>query len=408
MKRKIFYSLTAMALVLIFTMGNICVADNVGNLKDKKSNVEKNIENKKSEMNKMKKQSSSLTDEIKGLDEKVTKATDELEKVEKELEGLNKEIKETKKEIEAAEKRMNEKQEEFNSRLRVMYKKGNVGYLEVLLSSVSIGDFLARKDMVQAVVNYDVDLLEYIKEQKDIVDKKEAELKSQKSSVEVAKEKAKEKKEELVAATSTKEAAMKELEKDIETIEKEYAELEKESEQISAEISSKQMAAATPSPSRGTSNRTTGGNNRGNNNVASNKPNNNTPAPTPPSGGGALAWPSGGPITSPYGPRWGSFHSGIDIGIPVGTPVHAADSGTVIIAKTGYNGGYGNYLVVDHGGGISTLYAHNSALLVGVGSKVSRGQMITRSGNSGRSTGPHLHFEVRVNGGHVNPMRYLR
>ncbi len=393
MKRKIFYSLMALVLVISFAMGNVCVAKDVGNLKNKKSNVEKDIENKKNEINKMKKESSSLTEEIEKLDEEATKAGNELEKVEKELENLNTEIKKTEEELEAAEKRMEEKQESLNSRLRVMYKKGNVGYLEVLLSSANIRDFLARKDMVQTVVNHDVDLLKYIKEQKDIIDKKETELKSQRASVEVAKEKAKEKKDELVVATRGKESAMSKLEKDIKSVEAEYAELEQESKQIAAEIARQQIASNPPSRGgRG------GSSNSNSSNVG------NAPVYT----GGAMAWPAPGPVTSPYGQRWGRIHSGIDIGVGVGNPVVAAKDGVVILARTGYGGGYGNYLVVDHGGGISTLYAHNSSLSVGVGARVSRGQQIARSGNTGRSTGPHLHFEVRVNGRPVNPMPYLR
>lgn len=398
MRRKVFLSLMALVLVLSFALSNVCVANNVGSLNNKKSSIEKDIENKKNQINKMKKESSSLEEEIKKLDEEATKASEELEKIEKQLEELSEEIEKTEEELKAAEKRLEESKDKFNARLRVMYKKGNVGYLEVLLSSANIRDFLTRKDMVQAVVNHDVELMEYIKEQKDIIDKKETELKSQKSTVEVSKKEAKEKEKELIAATKTKETAMNELKKDMEKVEAEYAELEKESKQIADEIKRREVASTTPAPSRG------GGGKSGNSENNSGGEGVNTPAPS----GGAMAWPAPGPVTSPFGQRWGRLHSGIDIGVPVGSPVVAADNGVVILAKTGYNGGYGNYIVVSHGGGISTLYAHNSSLTVGVGARVSRGQVIARSGNTGRSTGPHLHFEVRVNGRPVDPMPYLR
>lgn len=402
MRRKVFLSLMALVLVLSFALSNVCVANNVGSLNNKKSSIEKDIENKKNQINKMKKESSSLEEEIKKLDEEATKASEELEKIEKQLEELSEEIEKTEEELKAAEKRLEESKDKFNARLRVMYKKGNVGYLEVLLSSANIRDFLTRKDMVQAVVNHDVELMEYIKEQKDIIDKKETELKSQKSTVEVSKKEAKEKEKELIAATKTKETAMNELKKDMEKVEAEYAELEKESKQIADEIKRREVASTIPAPSRG------GGGKSGNSENNSGGEGVNTPAPAPAPSGGAMAWPAPGPVTSPFGQRWGRLHSGIDIGVPVGSPVVAADNGVVILAKTGYNGGYGNYIVVSHGGGISTLYAHNSSLTVGVGARVSRGQVIARSGNTGRSTGPHLHFEVRVNGRPVDPMPYLR
>jgi murein DD-endopeptidase MepM/ murein hydrolase activator NlpD len=122
-------------------------------------------------------------------------------------------------------------------------------------------------------------------------------------------------------------------------------------------------------------------------------------------GSGQLVWPANGQFTSPFGYRWGKLHAGIDIAVPVGTPVHAADAGTVRIA--GWVGGYGNYVCIDHGGGLSTCYGHNSRLGVSVGQKVSKGQVIAASGNTGHSTGPHIHFETRVGGVPRDPMGYL-
>ena len=118
-----------------------------------------------------------------------------------------------------------------------------------------------------------------------------------------------------------------------------------------------------------------------------------------------LIWPVAGPITSPFGMRWGKLHPGIDIGVPMGTPIHAAASGQVIYA--GWMTGYGNLTVIDHGGGIATAYAHQSKLEVSVGDEVTQGQEIGLVGSTGHSTGPHLHFEVRVNGVPVDPMAYL-
>ena len=124
-----------------------------------------------------------------------------------------------------------------------------------------------------------------------------------------------------------------------------------------------------------------------------------------PSGSGVLGWPVSGPVTSGFGLRWGRMHEGIDIAVAEGTPVRAAGAGTVIYA--GWMGGYGNLVVVDHGNGLSTAYAHNSSLGVGVGQSVTAGQVVSYSGNTGNSTGPHVHFEVRVNGSAVDPLGYL-
>jgi murein DD-endopeptidase MepM/ murein hydrolase activator NlpD len=123
----------------------------------------------------------------------------------------------------------------------------------------------------------------------------------------------------------------------------------------------------------------------------------------PPASASGLIWPTSGSVTSGFGPRWGRLHAGIDISAPSGTPIYAAQSGTVI---GGCGGGYGNCIVIDHGGGLVTLYAHMTSVYVSGGS-VSRGQNVGTVGCTGSCTGPHLHFETRINGVAQNPMNYL-
>ena len=125
---------------------------------------------------------------------------------------------------------------------------------------------------------------------------------------------------------------------------------------------------------------------------------------TTPSASG-LIWPVNGPVTSPFGYRWGRLHAGIDIGVPEGTPIHASASGTVVIA--GWVSGYGNYTCIDHGGGMATCYAHQSSFATSVGAHVTQGQVIGYTGCTGHCFGPHLHFEVRINGTPVDPLGYL-
>jgi murein DD-endopeptidase MepM/ murein hydrolase activator NlpD len=130
---------------------------------------------------------------------------------------------------------------------------------------------------------------------------------------------------------------------------------------------------------------------------------NNGPPQTPSSAG--LIWPVNGPITSPFGWRWGRMHQGIDIGVPEGTPIHAAAAGTVIYC--GWEEGYGNLVVLDNGGNLATAYAHQSAIAVTCGQYVTQGDVIGYVGCTGHCTGPHLHFEVRINGEPVDPLGYL-
>jgi murein DD-endopeptidase MepM/ murein hydrolase activator NlpD len=116
-------------------------------------------------------------------------------------------------------------------------------------------------------------------------------------------------------------------------------------------------------------------------------------------------WPVSGTLTSGYGWRWGRMHEGVDLAAGSGTPIYASAPGVVIAC--GYTGGYGNLVVIDHGGGVATAYGHQSSIAVGCGQSVGQGQVIGYVGNTGNSTGPHLHFEVRINGGAVDPLGYL-
>jgi murein DD-endopeptidase MepM/ murein hydrolase activator NlpD len=122
-------------------------------------------------------------------------------------------------------------------------------------------------------------------------------------------------------------------------------------------------------------------------------------------GSSGLVWPVNGPIVSPFGPRWGRLHAGVDISAPTGTPIRAAAAGTVVLL--GWVGGYGNYTCIGHGGGLSTCYAHQSSYATSQGASVSQGQVIGSVGCTGHCYGDHLHFETRINGNPVNPAGYL-
>ena len=129
-----------------------------------------------------------------------------------------------------------------------------------------------------------------------------------------------------------------------------------------------------------------------------------SPAPAP-SGSTSFIWPVSGPITSPFGMRWGTLHPGIDIGVPSGTPIHAAAAGKVIWC--GWMSGYGNLVMIDHGGGLASLYGHQTRVAVACGASVTQGEVIGYSGCTGFCTGPHVHFEIRLNGTPVDPLGYL-
>jgi murein DD-endopeptidase MepM/ murein hydrolase activator NlpD len=374
-RKKIIFFL----LVLILLSNCVYVfADNgLNDLKKKQKSTINEMNQKKKEIKNLENQSKDVTSQIEELDKKMDIAARELGKVEEELDKLNKDISITTKELEEAEEKIQEKQDTFNSRVRVMYKNGNVGYLEVLLSSADIRDFLSRKQMIQSITDHDVDLIKYMKEQRDIIDKKKTELHAQRASVEVTKNKLKDRKTDLAQATRAKEGLMVELNKDLKKAEEQYDDLNKLAKDIESEIVKRQRVDG-------------------------------------PYSGGAMSWPVPGhtKINSYFGYRihpifkTKKLHTGLDISASTGTSIVAAADGTVIYSGT--LGGYGNAIMIDHGGGIVTLYGHNSSLSVSEGTQVSRGSTIARAGSTGYSTGPHCHFEVRKNGACVDPLPYLK
>ena len=349
----------------------------VDDLRKQQKNINQQIDKTKQEIKQIQDRTKDVSKEIDALDIKMDNATTELERVENTLADLNAQIDVTLGELKDAEDKLSEQEETFNKRLRAMYMNGNVGYLEVLLSSGDITEFLSRKDMIQEIAEYDKELIIFMKEQRDTIDTKKIELEAQRASVEVTKSKLEARKRDLEKATREKENLMGRLQQDIKEYERQYDKLNDYAKEIESKIVKLQRE-------------------------------------TGPYSGGKMAWPVPGynRITSYYGYRIHpifkvkKLHTGIDIGAPTGSKITAAADGTVIFAD--WLGGYGKAMMVDHGGGIVTLYAHNSSFTAKEGQKVKRGDTIAKAGSTGNSTGPHLHFEVRKNGAYVDPVPWLK
>lgn len=275
-----------------------------------------------------------------------------------------------------AEKSLAERTKILNKRIRDIYENGQVSYLDVLLGATDFNDFTTRADLLKRVLAQDADLINKVRLERALVIQKKAELERDRAAILALEKAAAEKKGIVEVRRSERAAVLDSAVHERDTAERAYQELQETSRRI------EQMIRNIKSGNRDEM-----------------------------GASGAMSWPISGPITSPYGwrthPIFGTsrYHSGIDIGADYGDPIRAADGGVIIYAD--WMGGYGYAVIIDHGGGISTLYGHNSELLVGVGQRVYKGQTIARAGSTGYSTGPHCHFEVRQNGSPVNPMAYL-
>ncbi len=369
------------ALLLIFVISipfaNVYAKNpgEIDKLQKEQDKVNQQIKQTQKLMTQVSSEKKSVSKAIEELDQKLNQAEDELSKVENTLAQLENQIAITTRELERATSEADDQKELLKKRVRVMYENGNAGYMSVILNSTSFSDFISRVDFLKKIVDFDTNLLNKMKSYRDSIDEKRSQLKSELDEKERLKNQIANKKQEVETAKQDREKNLKEIVSDLKELERQEDQLLAKSKEFEKKIIALQ---------------------------SSNK-----------YIGGTLGWPAPGyyKITSPYGYRnhpilkKKKLHTGIDIAVPSGTSVLAANSGKVIYS--GYNGGYGNTVIIDHGGKISTLYAHNSKLLVKVGDEVEKGKAISKSGSTGLSTGPHLHFEVRENGQHVDPMKYL-
>lgn len=311
---------------------------------------------------------------------------------------INAQIAQTQNEIVKMEAYLKTRQDVLNRRVRAIYMHGQLNYLEVILGANSFSDFANRVELLKRVIRSDYNLILEIQKQKAAIETKKAQLEedkrqldalaaeAEKTRQEIAKKKAEQQK--VLDAAKSNKAAAAQMEQDLNA---QLASVRNLIQQRLAAAEAARQAAQQQAASDDE-----GGGGSDDNYVQ---------------GTGAMGWPCSGPITSPFGyrthPIFGTtiFHAGIDIGVDYGTPIHAADSGVVVYS--GWISGYGNAVIIDHGGGISTLYGHNQSLAVSEGQSVSKGSVIAYAGSTGNSTGPHCHFEVDVNGSPVNPMGYL-
>lgn len=386
------------SLVLCFTPTNANAATTqaeIDELKEQRNQLKEQQKDIQNTVNSLRGQQDKLIEFKTALDEKNAITLQQILNLEEQI-TLHEELIEQKSvELEKAQDVADEQLSRLKVRIRNMEENGRYNYVAVLFGAESISEFLSLMDDIGDIMKSDRDLENSYKEA--VTD-----LKTVKSEYEEARLELKEQKAELTNLSAQLEkdiaeanAAIQELEGDISANSAILSQLNAQDKEMQDKINQKIKELN-----------------------EQNKPSNpsNPSNPSTPSGSGTLTvWPSyctyitsvqGNrvhPITGKYG-----THGGTDIGASYGSAIYAAGSGTVVTAynNSAYNGGYGNYAMINHGNGIQTLYAHMSVCSVTVGQTVSAGQTIGYVGSTGRSTGPHLHFEVRVNGSRVDPQSY--
>lgn len=362
----------------------------VDSAKEEKKTMEKGLDAAKQMLQDLETMKSSVESHMKELDTELASVTAELEELQKKLQDKIQEIENTKIEI-AKAKAVEEKQyEDMKVRIKYMYEQGNTQYAAMILEAESIADFLNKADYVSSISEYDRQMLEKYEKTREEIEDLEARLVVEQQELEIQEKETKDKVDAIEVLVAAKEAELQTVKGQIASKEELIAEYEadiEEQNRVIEELEAAAKRAAEEAAKSGTS--------------------------TQKYDGGIFAWPCPAytRISSPYGyrmhPTLGvvKFHNGVDLAAPAGSAILAAYDGTVISAA--YNNSMGNYVMINHGDGIYTVYMHASALYVSVGQKVSKGETIAAVGTTGRSTGNHLHFSVRVNGEYVDPMGYI-
>ena len=343
------------------------------------SQIRNNIKNKQQELNESRAKEKSLGDQVNSLEQQINSKQSDIDELEASISEAQAKLETLEEELAAAEEKVNTQNENLNARLRNMYKNGSVGFIDVLMDSGSFSEFLNNLSLVEKVYTSDQDVLEELQKAYDEIDAKKKEIETLQA--------------ELSESKATMEEQKSSLEADKASVEKKKSEIAADSAETQRELDKLEADAQA---------------------LTSSIRNSGSSSSSSKYNGGIMAWPvpSCHTVSSGYGgrihPTTGKykFHGGLDIPGSYGSAIVAANSGKVIWA--GNRGdSYGNYVIIDHGGGVSTLYGHSSKVLVSTGQSVSRGQRIANVGSTGRSTGPHCHFEVRINGSRVNPNPYV-
>lgn len=343
-----------------------------------------------------------LQAQIDTLNESVTVAKALRDEIQGKVDTLNTQIADTQKKIDAQQREIDKTYDQLKVRIRSMYMSGgNASTLEMLFGASDYSSFLLSMELVSRTSKHDSEMIRQLKTQVQAQEKSKAELDAQKAEQQAELVKKQETLDKLTAQEKELSAKANEAKSYIDSLNAESAEAQKRKNELEQQQDAYDAEIEKIINSSGGSS--------GSGSISGGSGSSSTPMlyplPTMPLGGR-------GYISSPYGRRtdpYTGFHKGMDLtgSSAHGEPIAAALDGKVIVAGYGWNGGYGNYVIIDHGNGLSTLYGHCSSLATSVGARVSQGSTIAYVGNTGNSFGPHLHFEVRINGQHTNPYSYI-
>ena len=342
--------------------------------------LQKKKDAEQQKINEANKEKQDALNEKSQIESKIDTAQSKIETLQKDIDDASERIAKKEAELAETEQKAQNQYEAMKLRLRTMYEDNSSSYISLLFSGDNLTDIVSFIELIKQLLDYDNNMYDNLIATKERIESTKKDIESEKASYQKNQNAIVSQRVELQGLNSELAGTISKLENDIEEYKKAYAEFERQEAALKAEIADTLQ------------NSSSGGAEYS---------------------GGQLAWPTPGysTITSPFGNRLHptlkvyKLHTGFDIAAPMNAKVVAAEDGKVVTAK--YNSAYGNYIVINHGNGISTLYAHNTTLLVSTGDQVTKGQTIAKVGSTGFSTGPHCHFEVMINGVCTDPASYF-
>lgn len=368
-------------LIIFILISNICVcvfAEDITDLQEKSNTITESLNETNNRLQAVQDQLSSNMQELQELDSQIASSQEEINKIDTDVNDLVKQVEEKEKKLEEAQEQYDKIQALVDARMLKIYATPKFQTIQVLLESKNVTEFLTTYYAIQEATKADKNLMKSVKEEKDEIEITKKILIEKKEQI-VTSKKTQQKKAQVLSNTKKmREYYISKLSTEEQELQAKIDEYNNQVSEIEAEI--KLLAL---------------------NSISADYI------------GGPMIWPTPGytTITSEYGmrthPVTGAYklHTGVDIGAPLESSFVAAANG--IVSKATFSPAYGNMVIIDHGGGVQTLYAHGNEIMVQVGQTVSAGTEILKVGSTGYSTGPHAHFEIRINGQTVNPLDYL-
>lgn len=403
--KKMYLKVVSILVIATVILNTVSISYAASSISSQKNELNQKIQETKDNLNEVNSQKEESQNKVNNLSSQIDSYESQINSLKNEIETKTNEVNELQKKLDELEAEREKNQSLLDERLVTLYESGEVSYLDMLLSSTDLTEFISSYYMIETLTAADKELIQNLEnDKKEIADTQEKvnsslnEIETKKSELETVQQQLSDAKDEEQTKVDKLTEQSHDLESDVEEYEKKMKELDAKEKAQEAALQKKYEEAKKKAE-------------QGNSSGSSSNSGGSSSSGSAVSSKGFIRPVKTGSITATMYYSSGKYHGAVDFGVSVGTPVYAAADGIVVTSTWGGSDSYGYYIKIKHYNGLYTLYAHGSSLVVSVGQEVKQGQLIMYSGNTGNSTGPHLHFEVRVSPGgysnRVNPLNYL-